>query len=142
MKKTETTEKKTLMGWLRDHSILLLIIAGALLMVMTLKTQSVLITDAKEQKYTVELNYSIFGYCVSANPMNDEAKPIAAEYVFVAGGIDSTVSKAAKWISETTDGGVEIFVNGYPRGKEALTEHLCEVLAEQGIEAKEFEERE
>ena len=142
MKKTQTNEKKNFIEWIRDHSILFLIIAGALLMVLTLKTQSVLVTDAKNQQYTVELNYSVFGYCVSANPMTDEAKPVAAEYMFLMGGIDSTVSKAATWISETTDGGVEVYVNGYPRGKTALTEHLCEILREQGIEAKEFEERE
>ena len=142
MKKKEITEKKTVLEWIREHSILLLIIAGALLMVLTLKTQSVLVTDTKEQKYTIELNYSVFGYCVSANPMTDEAKPIAAEYIFVLGGIDNTVSKAAEWIHKNTDSGVEIYVNGYPRGKTALTEHLCEVLEQQGIDAKEFEEKE
>ena len=139
---TETTEKKTILGWLREHSILLLVIVGALLMVLTLKTQTVLVTDTKEQKYTIEFNYSLFGYCVSANPMTDEAKPIAAAYMLVPGSIDNTVSKAAEWISENADSGVEIYVNGYPRNKTKLTEHLCEVLKEQGIDAKEFEKKE
>lgn len=146
MKTTEKTIKnkgfQRLVDWVREHAILFLIIGGVLLMVLTLKTQSVLITDTKNQQYTVELQYSVFGYCVSANPMTDEAKPVAAECMFLLGGIDDTVQKAASWVSRTTQGGVEIYVSGYPRGKEKLTEHLCEMLAEQGITAKEFEEKE
>ncbi len=146
MKKTENTTKnkgfRGLIDWVREHAILFLIIGGVLLMVMTLKTQSILVTDTEKQQYTIELNYSVFGYCVSANPMTDEAKPVAAEYMFFLGGIDDTVEKAATWISETTDSGVEVYVSGYPRGKTALTEHLCKMLGDAGIEAKEFEEKE
>lgn len=146
MKTTEKTMKnkgcQRLVDWVREHAILFLIIGGVLLMVLTLKTQSVLITDTKNQQYTVELQYSVFGYCVSANPMTDEAKPVAAEYMFLLGNIDNTVGKAASWISDTTQGGVEIYVSGYPCGKETLTRHLCEMLTEQGILAKEFEEKE
>ena len=128
-------------SWIREHGILFLIIAGILLLVMTLKTQTVLLTDEKNQEYTVELQYSVFGYCVSAHPMTDAAKPVAAEYIFVLGGIDDTVQKAASWIAKESGGGVEVFVTGYPKGKESLTEHLCQVLNDNGISAKELEQK-
>ncbi len=127
-------------NWFRQHSILLLITAGVLLLVMTLKTQSVLLTDSKNQEYTVELQYSVFGYCVSVHPMTDAAKPVAAEHIYILGGIDTTVQKAATWIADKTDGGVEIYVNGYPRNKESLTEHLCQMLKEKGMEARKLQQ--
>ncbi len=128
-------------NWIREHSIVLLISAGVLLLVLTLKTQSVLLTDSKNQEYTLELQYSVFGYCVSAHPMTDAAKPVAAEYIFIMGGIDETVQKAASWIAKETDGGVEIYVHGYPRSNEKLTGHLCQMLQEKGISAKELEQK-
>ena len=127
-------------NWFRQHSVLLLITAGVLLLVMTLKTQSVLLTDSKTQEYTVELQYSVFGYCVSVHPMTDAAKPVAAEHIYILGNIDSTVQKAATWIADKTDGGVEVYVNGYPRNKDNLTEHLCQMLKEKGVEARKLQQ--
>lgn len=126
------------MNWIREHSVPLLITAGIILLVLTLKTQTVLLTDSTNREYTVELQYSLFGYCVSVHPMTEESKPVAAEHMYVLSGIDETVHKAAQWISQKTEGGVEVYVSGYPRGKDALTEHLCQMLQDMGISAKEL----
>lgn len=130
--------KTKVMNWIREHSVVLLITAGIILLVLTLKTQTVLLTDSTNREYTVEMQYSLFGYCVSVHPMTEESKPLAAEHMYLLGGIDETVQKAAEWLAQKTDGGVEVYVSGYPRGKDALTEHLCQMLENSGIAAKEL----
>ena len=138
MKKSEQTEKKTFFSWVRDHAHVLMVFAGIILIIMSLKTQTVLITDSKSEQYTVELQYSVFGYCVSAVPMTEQAQPIAADHMFLMGSIDSTVQKAASWIYEKTGEGVSVYVSGYPRNNDKLTEHIFELLEQQSIPAKEI----
>ncbi len=145
MKKTKQQTQQSgirkLWQWVLNHTQILLIILGAALILCTLKTQTILITDAKSQQYTVELQYSLFGYCVSAIPMNEAAQPIAADHMFLLDGIDESVDKAAGWIAEKTDGGVEIYVSGYPRNNDKLLSHLIDHLKQQDIDAVKLEEK-
>lgn len=125
--------------WIIKHVHLLLVIGGILLIVLSLKTQTILITDMKSEEYTIELQYSVFGYCVSAIPMTESAQPIAADHMFLLDGIDESVEKAASWIAEKTEGGVEIYVHGYPRNSKRLLTHLIEELEACNIKAIELE---
>ena len=125
--------------WVRDHIQLLLVLGGIILIVFSVKTQTILITDAKNQEYTMQFQYSVFGYCISAIPMTESAQPIAADYMFLTDGFDESVGKAASWIHEKTGSDVEVYVNGYPHNSDKLTEHLIEMLQEQGIGAVKME---
>lgn len=139
----KTPEQQTgvakIKDWILHHFHLLLVIGGVLLIVLSMKTQTVLITDAENQEYTIQLQYSVFGYCVTAAPMTKSAQPIAADYMFLLDSTDESVTKAAEWIAQKTGGGVEVYVNGYPRNSDKLTAHLVGMLEEQGIQAKKME---
>lgn len=145
MNKAEEQKQATgllkLWQWIKEHTYMLLVFAGVILILCTLKTQTILITDAKNQEYTVELQYSMFGYCVSAVPMNEAAQPIAADHMFLLDSMDEGVGKAAGWIAEKTGGGVELYVSGYPRNNEKLLSHLIKALKQHGIDAVKLEER-
>lgn len=138
-KQTASTNANSFLMWIKNHIHLLLVFGGILLILVSMKTQTIMITDTAKQEYTVQLQYSVFGYCVSAIPMNKETQPIAAEYMFLLDGIDESVVKSATWISEKSESGVEIFINGYPRNKDRLLAHLIQVLDKQGIEAVKME---
>ncbi len=125
--------------WIKGHVPLLLVLGGIILLLCTLKTQTVLLTDAKTEQYSIELRYSVFGYCVSAMPMTSEAQPIAADHMFLLDGIDESVEKVATWIAEKGDSGVKIYTNGYPRKNDDLIAHLIEMLAARGIDAEKLE---
>ena len=139
-KKNQTLVQQTgfakIKDWILHHFHVLLVIGGVLLIVLSMKTQTVLITDAENQEYTIQLQYSVFGYCVTAAPMTDPAQPIAADYMFLLDSTDESVTKAAGWIAEKTGGGVEVYVSGYPRNSDKLTAPLVDMLEQQGIQAK------
>ncbi|MBQ6947288.1 MAG: hypothetical protein IJN42_04495 [Clostridia bacterium] len=139
MENTQTTGFAKIKDWILKHSHILLVFGGILLIVCSMKTQTILLTDMKDEKYTVELQYSIFGYCVSAMPMTDEAQSIATEYMYLLDGIDESVEKTARWIAEKSDGGVEVYVHGYPRNSDRLTQRLIDKIKALGIEAVELE---
>ncbi|MBR5783263.1 MAG: hypothetical protein IKY33_03450 [Clostridia bacterium] len=126
---------KNIFSWLKKHIYVLMIFIGVLFIVLSLKTQTVLITDTESEQYTIELQYSVFGYCVSAVPMTTQAQPIAADYIFLLDGVDESVTKTASWIYEKTGDGVSVYVSGYPRNNTKLLEHIQRLLAEQNIEA-------
>ena len=133
-------QKETFGTWCRKHIYLFIVIGGVLLLVLTLKTQTVLVTDTSRE-CTVQLEYSVFGYCVSAVPMTDNAHKIATEYTFFLGGMDDTVEKTALWINEQTGkNGVELYVSGYPRSASKLIERYKERLAKLGVKAERFEQ--
>lgn len=133
----KTNPKDTAM-WFRKHAYILLIAAGVLLIVLTLKTQTILITDSTE-KYTVQMEYSVFGYCVSAVPMTENARSISADHVFVLGSTDGTVQTAARWVVQASGSdGVKIYTSGYPKNNKKLNAHLCDLLNSVGIQAQEF----
>lgn len=134
----KTKEKKTFISWIKDHLYVIMVWLGVILIVLTLKTQTIILTDVDDQQYTVELQYSVFGYCVSAVPMTDDAQAIAADHMFLFGGTDNTVLKAASWISEKTDSDISVYVSGYPRNTDKLTAHIVQLLSEAGITAQEL----
>ncbi len=141
MRSSDKQKNKTDGGvsWWKKHFSVLLITAGILLIVFSVKTQTVLLTDQK-QECTVQLEYTMFGYCISANPMTDTARDIATEHIFFLGGMDATVRKAAAWINEHTgEQGVKVYTSGYPRGNAKLNRHICDMLAAEGITAEPFE---
>ncbi len=130
---------KKITEWVKKHVHLLLVFGGILLIVVSMKTQTILITDAAKQEYTVQLQYSVFGYCVSAAPMTDAARPVAENYIFLLDGIEESVDKAAGWIAKESGSDLEIFVNGYPRNTDKLTTYLIDRLEKQGIAAVKME---
>ena len=132
---------KKIISWIKEHIYVLMVFAGMLFIILSLKTQTILITDTKSEQYTIELQYSVFGYCVSAVPMTKEAQPIAADHMFLLGSIDNTVGKAASWIHEKTGDGVSVFINGYPQNKDKLFSRICDILQAQGIETAELSAR-
>lgn len=135
----KTKEKKTFLSWVKDHLYAIMVVVGVILIALTLKTQTIILTDAGSRQYTVELQYSLFGYCVSAVPMTDEAQAIAADHMFLFGGADATVLKAANWISEKTDGDILVYASGYPRNTDQLTAHVVEILSDAGITAQQLD---
>ena len=139
MHSSDPKKEKTAFSWWKKNFSMILIIGGILLIVLSVKTQTVLLTDEK-QECTVQLEYTVFGYCISATPMTDSAKDIATEHIFFLGGMDGTVRTAAAWINEHTGGqGVKVYTSGYPRGNTKLNRHICDMLAADGIKAQRFE---
>lgn len=137
---TNKTENKFIL-WVKKNGSKLLILFGAIFILLSLKTQTVLLTD-ETKTYTVELQYSVLGYCVSAIPMTKEAQPISADNIFFLGGMDQTVEKAAVWIDKTTDGKqVWIYASGYPKNNDKLIVHFCDMLKAKGISATKLEEK-
>ncbi len=135
---SKQTETNGFLDWIKRHSVLLLVTLGVILIVLTQKTQTVILTDTATKTNTVQLKYSVFGYCVSVYP-EKETQAIAADHVFVLGGMDDTTLKAARWIADKTDSGIAVKVSGYPKNNETLTDHLCQLLADNGITAAELE---
>ncbi len=129
-KANQTKFKKILMP--------ILIVVGILLLVMTLKTQSVILSDGELVK--VRMDYSVMGLCMRLIPMTDEAQAIASADVFIMDSIENTTEKAAKFMIENNkDATLELYVSGFPRNNDVLTDTLIERLAKMGITAKKIE---
>lgn len=131
-------EQKSFFGWIKKHIYVLLVFGGILLIVLSLKTQTVLITDQSE-KHTVQLEYTMFGYCVSAVPMNNDTRNISTEHMFFLGGMDQTVYTAGQWIYENSGKkGIKVYVSGYPRNNQKLYERFHAAFEKAGINAEEL----
>lgn len=113
----------------------LLIVVGILLLLLTLKTQSVILSDGDSIK--VRLDYSVLGLCMRLAPMTDEAHAIASADVFIMDSIENTTEKAAKYMVAKNPGAtIEMHISGFPRDNEKLAEKMIQRLEKIGITAK------
>lgn len=138
MKKQEQPTNK-FVAWIKRNSGMLLVFCGIIIIIFSVKTQTLLLTD-ETQTYTVELQYSLVGRCISALPMKKEAQPIVAEHTFFLGAMDDTAQKAAASVYKLSGNKkVLVYTSGYPHNNDKLVSHFCELFAANGITAEKLE---
>ena len=116
--------------FINDKKYLFFGIIGALLISMTLKTQTVVLTYGDD--YSLRMEYTLYGYCVRASAAMKKAEPAVSGTLYFGNSIDTSVLKAVEQLEKLAEEkcDVGIFVSGYTRDNEKLEQHLKTVLEE------------
>ncbi len=122
--------------FLADKKYYLIAIFAVLIILVTLKTQAVVVTYG--EKYSMRLEYTLFGSCIRASAALKETEPAVYNAVYIGGSIDGSVLKAVEQMEKLTDEKCEvgIFASGYPRSNDKLENHLKEIIEQSGRKAK------
>ena len=127
--------------FINEKKYIIIGILCAVFISLTMKTQNVIITYGdsdldKDREFSMQLEYSLFGYCVRASNTLKAAEPAVSGELYFGGSIDDTVKKAVKQLSLLTEEEyvVGITTLGFPKNNEKLQKDLKEMLVKEGYD--------
>ena len=127
---------KKIIEFLRAKKIIIIAILGAILITMTLKTQSVIIAYGDD--LSLRMDFTLYGYCISGMATMSAAQPAIENALYIGGSFEKTVLKAVGELEKISGSGKTVRINtyGYPRNNTKLTEKLVNIVKENGRNAE------
>ncbi len=127
---------KKVLEFLRAKKIIIIAIVGAILITMTLKTQSVIIAYGDD--LSLRMDFTLYGYCISGMATMSAAQPAIESTLYIGGSFEKTVLKAVGELEKISGSGkvVRISTYGYPRNNTNLTNNLVQAVIDSGRNAE------
>ncbi len=118
--------------FLAEKKYVIMVFVAILLILLTLKTQVVVVTYGEE--YSMRMEYTMLGYCIRASAALKATEPAIQNAVYVGGSINSTILEAVEQMKKLSDSEqtVGILSSGYPRNNDKLEISIKEYLETNG----------
>ncbi len=123
-------------NFLSEKKYLIMVFISILLILLTLKTQVVVVKYGDD--YAMRMEYTMLGYCIRASASLKATEPAVQNAMYIGGSINSTILKAVEQMEMLSENEqtVGIISSGYPRNNEKIEKSLEEFLKSNGYKVE------
>ena len=121
-------------NFLSEKKYLIMVILCIVLMVLTLKTQVLVVKYG--DSYAMRIEYTMFGYCIRASASLKATEPAIQNEIYLGDTINSSVLKAVEQMKVLSGDmqNVGIMSSGFPRNNDKIEQSVKKYLEDNGYD--------